>query len=62
MDSTTSPIEFFVCPAGDDVGQLIQLGRRRFAHPLKAKAGAVGQYFLDPIQEQHVKVDVEIRC
>ncbi len=48
--------------AGDDVGQLRQLGRRRFSHPLESRSVPVGRtHLVNPIQEQHVEVDVEVQ-
>jgi len=48
-------------PAGDIVGQLRQLGRRGPAHPLEARPSAVLAHQVNPIQKQHMEVDVEVQ-
>jgi len=50
-------------PDPDDYGvsQLCQLGKRRLAHPLEAKAGAIGQHFVDAVEKEHVEVNVQVQ-
>jgi len=48
-------------PLGDGVRQLGELGSGRHPHPAKPLDLSIGPHDIDPIQEQHVEVKVQVQ-
>ena len=49
-------------PFGDGMRQFAQLGGRRGFHRAKPLERSIGSDDINPIQKQHVVVDVEVQC